>query len=70
MKIRRKLNTIIKVDDKPYTLEEQAKIMYEYFALLANWRAKEILNKKSITQQEREELKVLAEIKKINDKLN
>ena len=44
--------------------------MYEYFALLANWRAKEILNKKSITQQEREELKVLAEIKKINDKLN
>ena len=44
--------------------------MYEYFALLANWRAKEIFNKKSITQQEREELKVLAEIKNINDRLN
>lgn len=70
MKIRKKFNVIIKFDDKPYTEEEKAKIMYEYFALLANWRAKEIFNKKSITQQEREELKVLAEIKKINDKLN
>ena len=70
MKIRKKFNVIIKFDDKPYTEEEKAKFMYDYFALLANWRAKEIFNKKSITQQEREELKVLAEIKKINDKLN
>lgn len=70
MKIKRKINAIIKADDKPYILEEQAKIMDEYFALLANWRAKEILNKKPITQQEQEELKVLAEIKKINVKLN
>lgn len=70
MKFRKKPNLIITIEDKEYSLQEKAKIMYEYFALLANWRAKEIFNKKSITQQEREELKVLAEIKKINDKLN
>ena len=70
MKIWKKFNVIIKFDDKPYAEEEKAKIMYKYLALLANWRAKEIFNKKSMTQQEREELKVLAEIKKINDKLN
>ena len=70
MKIRRNYNVIIKFDEKPYSEEEKVKIMYEYFALLANWRAKEIFNKKSITQQEREELKVLAEIQNINDKLN
>ena len=50
MKIRKKFNLIIKFDDKPYTEEEKAKIMYDYFALLANWRAKKIFNKKSITQ--------------------
>ena len=70
MKIRKKFNVIIKFDDKPYTEEEKAKIIYDYFALLANWRAKEIFNKKSITQQELEELEVLADIQKINDKLN
>ena len=70
MKIRRNYNVIIKFDEKSYSEEEKVKIMYEYFALLANSRAKEIFNKKSITQQEREELEVLAEIQKINDKLN
>ena len=70
MKFRKKPNLIITIEDKEYSLQEKAKIMYEYFALLANWKAKEIFNKKSITQQERGELEVLAEIKKINDKLN
>ena len=57
MKFRKKPNLIITIEDKEYSLQEKAKIMYEYFALLANWKAKEIFNKKSITQQEREELK-------------
>ena len=70
MKFRKKPNLIITIEDKEYSLQEKAKIMYEYFALLANWTAKEIFNKKYISQQKREELKVLAEIKKINDTLN
>ena len=70
MKFRKKPNLIITIEDKEYSLQEKAKIMYEYFALLANWRAKEIFSKKSITQQEREKLEVLAEIQKINNKLN